>query len=145
MTKAERVKEMRKKAGLSAQKFGDKYGIPLRTIQEWERGGRTAPDYVIDMLEYITEVEKLALTAWVFEEYRDSRGIGSQKMFASKDEAIACAAEHWRTLSAPDEKSYVEDPAGIFGVYLYNVEWDPAAGEFVPTGDALIEAAAWID
>lgn len=58
MTNAERVKEMRKETGLSAQKFGDKYGIPLRTIQEWERGGRTAPDYVIDLLERAVEEDK---------------------------------------------------------------------------------------
>lgn len=51
MTAAERVKKMRKDSGLSAQRFGDKYGIPLRTIQEWEAGRRTAPDYVIELLE----------------------------------------------------------------------------------------------
>ena len=51
MTAAERVKKMRRDSGLSAQKFGDKYGIPLRTIQEWEAGRRNAPDYVIALLE----------------------------------------------------------------------------------------------
>lgn len=51
MTAAERVKKMRRDSGLSAQRFGDKYGIPLRTIQEWEAGRRTAPDYVIELLE----------------------------------------------------------------------------------------------
>lgn len=58
MTNAERVREMRKETGLSAQKFGDKYGIPMRTIQDWERGERNAPDYVIDLLERAVEEDK---------------------------------------------------------------------------------------
>lgn len=46
-----RVHAMRTRAQLSAQKFGDYYGIPLRTIQDWEREVRTAPEYVINLLE----------------------------------------------------------------------------------------------
>lgn len=45
------IKEIRALTGLSAQKFGDKYHIPLRTIQGWELGERKCPDYVIELLE----------------------------------------------------------------------------------------------
>lgn len=45
------IKELRKLTGLSAQKFGDKYGIPLRTIQNWEGGINKPPEYVIKLLE----------------------------------------------------------------------------------------------
>lgn len=47
------IKEIRALSGLSAQKFGDKYKIPLRTMQNWEEGRRQAPEYVIDLLERV--------------------------------------------------------------------------------------------
>jgi putative transcriptional regulator len=45
------IKEMRTMLGLSQQAFGDKYGIPFRTIQNWEAGRRKCPDYVLNLLE----------------------------------------------------------------------------------------------
>lgn len=46
-----RIKELRKKIGLSQTKFGELFGIPMRTIQDWELGYRTPPEYVINMIE----------------------------------------------------------------------------------------------
>lgn len=45
------IKEIRSLTGLSQQKFGDKYNIPLRTIQHWEAGTRSCPVYVRELLE----------------------------------------------------------------------------------------------
>lgn len=45
------IKELRALTGLSAQKFGDKYKIPLRTIQNWENGVRQPPVYLVELLE----------------------------------------------------------------------------------------------
>ena len=50
------IKELRALTGLSQQKFGDKYGIPRRTIQNWELGYRKPPDYIVGMLE--AEIKK---------------------------------------------------------------------------------------
>lgn len=44
------IKELRNRTGLSAQKFGDKYSIPMRTIQNWESGTTTCPEYVLGLL-----------------------------------------------------------------------------------------------
>lgn len=49
------IKELRQMTGLSAQKFGDKYGIPLRTIQNWEGGVNTPPPYVLTLLERVVK------------------------------------------------------------------------------------------
>ena len=46
-----RIKELRRKIGLSQTKFGELFGIPMRTIQDWELGYRTPPEYVINMIE----------------------------------------------------------------------------------------------
>lgn len=54
------IKEIRSLTGLSAQKFGDKYNIPLRTIQNWEGGVREAPEYTLKLLERVVrEDEKI--------------------------------------------------------------------------------------
>lgn len=45
------IKELRTKSGLTQKEFGEKYNIPLRTIQKWERNGSTPPDYVISLVE----------------------------------------------------------------------------------------------
>lgn len=45
------IKEMRQLLGLSQQKFGDRYKIPLRTVQRWEKGESECPVYVRFLLE----------------------------------------------------------------------------------------------
>ena len=50
-----RFLELRKMTGLSQRKFGDKYNIPWRTIQEWEYGTRVPPDYVYELLKFKVE------------------------------------------------------------------------------------------
>ncbi len=47
------LKEMRKLLGLSQASFGDRYNIPVRTIQDWESGRRKAPIYVLELLERV--------------------------------------------------------------------------------------------
>lgn len=51
------VKEIRKKTGLSQDKFAQRYGIPVRTLQNWEQEYREPPAYVIAMLERLIAYE----------------------------------------------------------------------------------------
>ena len=46
------VKQIRARTGLSQAKFAAKYHIPLATLENWERGIRTAPPYVIELLYF---------------------------------------------------------------------------------------------
>ncbi len=36
---------------MTQKEFADKYNIPIRTIQKWERNGSIPPDYVIELVE----------------------------------------------------------------------------------------------
>ena len=47
------LKEMRKLLGLSQASFGDRYNIPVRTIQDWESGRRKAHIYVLELLDRV--------------------------------------------------------------------------------------------
>lgn len=45
------IKEMRKLLNETQPEFSEHYGIPYRTIQNWETGSRIPPDYVLALLE----------------------------------------------------------------------------------------------
>jgi DNA-binding transcriptional regulator YiaG len=47
-----RIKKMRKDAGMTQKMFSDFFGIPVRTLQDWEAGVRTPPDYIVRLLPY---------------------------------------------------------------------------------------------
>ena len=51
------IKELREKTGRSQQKFGDYFGIPRRTIQNWELGINVCNQYIVDLMEYKLRAE----------------------------------------------------------------------------------------
>lgn len=58
---------------------------------------------------------------YVFEEYRNSIGAGSEEVYDQKDEALKFAEEHWNHLSESDKDSYRKDRCGIFLVYEIDI------------------------
>jgi transcriptional regulator with XRE-family HTH domain len=46
-----RIETIRKRTGLNRTKFAERYGIPLRTMEEWEAGRRIPPAYVDVLLD----------------------------------------------------------------------------------------------
>ena len=58
MTSADRIKELRKKTGLSQSRFAAKFEIPVRTLQQWEQGISAPPEYLIRMMAYIMRLEE---------------------------------------------------------------------------------------
>ena len=59
MDYAQRIKELRESTGMNRREFCDYFSIPYRTVTEWERDNRHAPEYVIRLLEYYIQMEKL--------------------------------------------------------------------------------------
>lgn len=45
------IKEARQFAGLTQAQVQDEFGVPIRTLQNWESGVRECPEYVEDMLK----------------------------------------------------------------------------------------------
>lgn len=50
------IKEIREKFGLSQEKLSFITGIPKRTIENWDMGSRTPPDYMSDLV--LAKVER---------------------------------------------------------------------------------------
>lgn len=70
---------------------------------------------------------------YVFEEYRDKMGMGTGNVFDAESEAVQDAKDHWENMTASDQRSYLEDPAGMFRVY--EIEVTPEQLEEVKSGD----------
>lgn len=52
------IKELRAQTGMNQRAFADRFGIPVRTLQEWEQERREPPDYVVAMIRTILEYEQ---------------------------------------------------------------------------------------
>lgn len=51
------IKELRESTGMSRKEFSDYTHIPVRTLEDWEAGRRTPPDYVPRLLAYQIKFE----------------------------------------------------------------------------------------
>ncbi len=49
------IREMRRQLGNTQSEFAARYGIPFRTIQNWETGARKPPEYIVALLEHRVE------------------------------------------------------------------------------------------
>ena len=53
------LRQLRERTGMNRRQFAEYFGIPYRTVQEWELGGRRVPDYLLRLMEYKVRIEKL--------------------------------------------------------------------------------------
>lgn len=49
------IRALRTSAGLTQQQFADLFGIPKRTIENWEGGKRQPPDYLVRLIAFYLE------------------------------------------------------------------------------------------
>lgn len=59
MSRGKEVKELREKMGMNRREFSDYYGIPYRTVQDWEAEKRELPEYLLRLMKYRVEVEDM--------------------------------------------------------------------------------------
>ena len=71
MESAKMIKELRESINMSRREFSLHTGIPVRTLEDWEAGRRTPPEYVPRLIAYQLKYEELV-----------------QKMDAGTDESI---------------------------------------------------------
>ena len=59
MEAAEIIKGLRDKTGMTRKAFSDHLGIPVRTVEDWEKGKRTSPEYIPRLIAYLFKYEAL--------------------------------------------------------------------------------------
>lgn len=52
------IAEICERYGLSQTALAKRFGIPLRTVQDWHAGRRKAPDYVVAMIQELLDLKK---------------------------------------------------------------------------------------
>lgn len=50
-------KELRKLSGMTQKAFAGYFGIPKRTVEDWDRGASGCADYLLDLMRYKLEHE----------------------------------------------------------------------------------------
>lgn len=58
-TGKEELIDLRESTGMNRREFCDYFGIPYRTVQDWELGNRRMPDYLLRLMAYKIKAEKL--------------------------------------------------------------------------------------
>ena len=59
MDTAKTIKELRENTGMSRKEFSEHTGIPVRTLEDWEAGRRTPPEYIPRLLAYQMKFEDI--------------------------------------------------------------------------------------
>ena len=59
MSRGKEVKKLREEMGMNRREFCDYFGIPYRTVQDWEAEKRELPEYVLKLMIYKAEIEKM--------------------------------------------------------------------------------------
>ena len=59
MDTAKTIKELKERTGMSRKEFSKHTGIPVRTLEDWEAGRRTPPEYIPRLIAYQLMYEEL--------------------------------------------------------------------------------------
>jgi putative transcriptional regulator len=59
MSRGRQVKELRESMGMNRAEFCEYFGIPYRTVQDWEAEKRELPDYVLRLMVYRAKIEEM--------------------------------------------------------------------------------------
>lgn len=143
METKDRVKAIIKAAGLSQNRFADRYAIPKNTVHNWCQGANEPPAYLIDLLAKDTAAQKTIAMAWVWNEHRSKPESGHYEIFTDQNEATYKAMYSWEQLPAGTKRSYIMDAGGEYSVCLYRMKYDEEAQEFVPDFEAGAVARVW--
>lgn len=56
---SEKIRMLREQTGMNRKEFSMHVGIPVRTLEDWEAGRRTPPEYLPRLISYQLKYEKL--------------------------------------------------------------------------------------
>ena len=60
MKARDELKKLRESTGMNRKEFCEYFEIPYMTVTDWELGNRRVPQYLLRLMAYKIEIEKLA-------------------------------------------------------------------------------------
>ena len=118
--------------GLKQTKLARRFGIPLRTVQDWHAGRRTPPDYVVGMLNELLRLGQVKTGASIKRAY-------PVRLIPEKNGYIVYIPDfdiNTQGEDLPDALEMARDAIGIMGI---DMEDD---GEALPEPSALANVQA---
>lgn len=86
------IKEMRERAQMSRDEFSEYFGIPKRTIENWEGGQSKCPEYLRKLIEYKLRNEELLFNVKYTYRWTDNYNQAEpDNNFSAMTESIVCA------------------------------------------------------
>ena len=61
MNSKEQLIQLRKETGMNRKQFCEYFDIPYRKVTDWELGNRQMPEYLLRLMKYKVEVERLMM------------------------------------------------------------------------------------
>lgn len=52
-------KELREQSGMNMKRFAEHFGIPYRTVQNWEAGVNKCPDYLLNLMKFKLDHDRM--------------------------------------------------------------------------------------
>lgn len=59
MDTANKIKQLREQADMTRKEFSEYTQIPVRTLEDWEAGRRTPPEYIPRLLSYQLKFDEM--------------------------------------------------------------------------------------
>lgn len=59
MVDEKQLTDLRKRTGMNRKEFCEYFGIPYRTMTDWELGNRHMPEYLLRLMTYKVKMEHL--------------------------------------------------------------------------------------
>ena len=60
MEARDELRKLRERTGMNRKEFCEYFEIPYMTVTDWELGNRRVPQYLLRLMAYKIEIEKLA-------------------------------------------------------------------------------------
>ena len=67
------IKKLRIMTRMTQREFAEYFNIPKRTIENWEGGQRTPPVYVVELIKYKIEKERLGMLRLVEKDHKEEK------------------------------------------------------------------------
>ena len=119
----EKIKALRLDTELSQPKFGARYGIPLRTIQNWEYGINEPPQYVYDMLRRLIQLDNMHIMAYTLTVKSNARENAEYTFFRTYEEAVEYSWQKWNRLPMREQGRYITTKGARYDICYSEVEW----------------------
>ena len=108
MNTQEELIKLKESTGMNWKKFLEYYGIPYRTVQDWYMGKRRMPEYLLKLMIYKAEIERIQINKKIevvtrsealasFDELREATADTPEMSAEEIDEEIAAARAERRS------------------------------------------------